>query len=104
VPRFSEPSIRSVGELDDWRNVADIAATREDICALFVDGHVECRSFKKLDQPAKRIDVENMIQIEGDGLMCGRSSSGRVSCWGSNGGGILGAPPRSLLERPTLLM
>jgi hypothetical protein len=69
-----------------------------------VDGHVECRSVEKLDEPAERIDVENVIEIDGDVLMCGRSSSGRVSCWGTNGRGILGAPPRSLLARPTVLM
>jgi hypothetical protein len=104
VPRFSEPTIRSTIELDDWHNVVDLAATREDLCALMVDGHVECRSVEKLDEPAERIDVENVIEIDGDALMCGRSSSGRVSCWGPNWGGILGAPPSSLLARPTVLM
>jgi hypothetical protein len=108
VPRFGEPNIRSTFELEDWHNVTDIAAnTKSDngeLCALFVDGHVECRSFDALDQPARRIEVENMIEIDADSFMCGRSSSGRVSCWGNNGGGILGAPPRSLLARPTVRM
>jgi hypothetical protein len=90
VPRFGEPTIRSTIELDDWLDVVDLAATKEDLCALMADGHVECRSLEKLDEPAERIEVENMIELDGDALMCGRSSSGRVSC--------------SLLARPTVLM